>query len=78
MTSMSVLGIEYVNVLNSAYNTVECKSSRMDISKDESVPTWGWIAIICCVVITLVAVISIGLYCILDKRHTRSLNCGNK
>lgn len=74
MTLEGVLGIEYLNVLNSAYNTLECKSSETDKSKDESMPTWGWILIACCVIITLVAVISLGIYCIRDKRPT----CGNK
>lgn len=79
MTAGSVLGIEYLYLLNSAYNTLECSSPNLGSwSNEASVPVWCWILIACCVVITLIAIISVGFYCIVDKRRNRSLNCGNK
>lgn len=75
MKDQSVLGIEYINIVDTAIKTQECTPANPDYA-DNSLPTWAWILIGFAVVIAIIAVISVGYYfCIYDKRRN-NLNIG--
>lgn len=65
----SVLGIEYINLVDTSIKTPECKPTNHDYV-DQSLPTWAWILIGFAVIILIILAISIGYYfCIYDKRR---------
>lgn len=69
MKKESVLGIEYVNIVDTAIKTPECTPANPDYV-DQSLPTWAWILIGFAVVILIIIAISIGYYfCVYNKRR---------
>lgn len=65
----SVLGVEYINIVDTAIKTQECTPTHPDLV-DQSFPTWAWILIGFAVVILIIIAISIGYYfCVYDKRR---------
>lgn len=82
MSSQSILAIEYVHILNSNNDAPECGKKpptpppKPDVSR--SLETWWWVILALCLSIILVLIILIGIYCILEHRHTRSHDCTNK
>lgn len=66
MKNQSVLGIEYLNIVDTAIKSDECTPTYAN--HDQSLPTWGWILIGFAVVIVVIG-ISIGIYCLYEKRR---------
>lgn len=66
--NQSVLGIEYINMVDTAIKTPECTPANPDHT-DQSLPVWAWVLIGCSLVILVIVVILIGYYCIYDKRR---------
>lgn len=64
----SLLGIEYINLLDTAIKTPECTPANSNYD-DKSLPVWAWVLIACALVLLLIIVISIGVYCLYDKRR---------
>lgn len=65
----SVLGIEYINIVDTAIKTQECTPANRNYT-NQSLPVWAWILISCGVIILVTVVISMGYYyCIYDKRR---------
>lgn len=67
MKQQSVLGIEYINIVDTAIKTQECTPTYANF--DQSLSTWAWVLIGCGLTILLIIVIAIGIYCIYDKRR---------
>lgn len=69
LKEQSVLGIEYINIVDTSVKTQECTPTNPDYV-DQSLPTWAWILIGFAVVISIILVISMGYYfCVYDKRR---------
>lgn len=77
MKEQSVLGIEYLNVVDTAIKTQECAPANPNYAiTDQSMPVWAWI-LIAIGLIALVAIL-IGIYCFYDKRRTHAPGGINK
>lgn len=77
MKEQSVLGIEYLNVVDTAIKSQECTPANPNYAiADQSMPVWVWILI----VIGFIALvgISIGIYCFYNKRRTHMQTNTNK
>ena len=66
MKEQSVLGIEYINIVDTSIKTPECTPANPNY-EDQSLALWAWILI--ALAILLVVVISIGIYCFFSKRR---------
>lgn len=75
MKQQSVLGIEYVNIVDTAIKTDECTPTYTNQKK--SLPRWAWILIGCGIAAALIAICT-GIYCAYNKRRNNMTIGGNK
>lgn len=93
ITNQNILGIEYINILNSAIKTPECMNQGIPPTNhppggilppagqpigNNPVQIWWWIILSVCLGILFIIIIFVGIYCLIDNRRSRSHDCANK